>query len=56
MSREDFERVWTGHALIVTTQAANRAAMSPSSDFCWFTSAGLERSGKRLPRDKIQTF
>ena len=42
VSREDFERVWTGHALIVTTQAANRAAMSPSSDFCWFTSAGLE--------------
>jgi len=42
VSREDFERVWTGHALIVTTQAANRAGMSPSSDFCWFTSAGLE--------------
>jgi hypothetical protein len=40
--REDFERVWTGHALIVTTRAANRAAMSPSSDFCWVTSAGLE--------------
>ena len=44
--RADFERAWTGHALIVTARASNRAAISPSSDFCWFTSAGLELLGK----------
>ena len=44
--RADFERAWTGHALIITARASNSAAMSPSSDFCWFTSAGLELLGK----------
>ena len=44
--RDDFERVWTGHALIITAPASHRAAMSSSSDFCWITSAGLELLGK----------
>ena len=44
--REDFERQWTGDALMITTPASNRAAISPSSDFCWLTAAGLELLGK----------
>jgi hypothetical protein len=48
--REDFERAWTGHTLIITTSASNGAEMSPSLDFCWFTSAGLELLGKTSAR------
>ena len=48
--REDFERAWTGHALIMTTPPSNGAGMSPSLDFCWFTSAGLELLGKSSAR------
>ena len=48
--REDFERAWTGHTLIVTTSPSNGAEMSPSLDFCWFTSAGLELLGKTSAR------
>ena len=48
--REDFERAWTGHALIITTPPSNGAGMSPSLDFCWFTSAGLELLGKSSAR------
>ena len=44
--REDFERAWTGHALIITTSPSNGAGTSRSLDFCWFTSAGLELLGK----------
>ena len=44
--RDDFERVWTGDALIITAPASHRAATSPTSDFCWVTSAGLELLGK----------
>jgi hypothetical protein len=44
--REDFERAWTGHALIITTPPSNGLGTSPSFDFCWFTSAGLELLGK----------
>ena len=44
--REDFERAWTGHTLIITTSPSNGAETSPSLDFCWFTSAGLELLGK----------
>ena len=44
--RADFERAWTGHALIITARASSRAVISRSSDFCWFTSAGLELLGK----------
>ena len=50
MLREDFERAWTGHTLIVTTSPSNGAEMSPSLDFCWFTSAGLELLGKTSAR------
>jgi hypothetical protein len=48
--REDFERAWTGHALIIITSPANGAGTSPSLDFCWFTSAGLELLGKTSAR------
>jgi hypothetical protein len=48
--REDLERAWTGHALIITTPPSNRAGISPSLDFCWFTSAGLELLGKTSAR------
>ena len=48
--REDFERAWTGHALIITTSPSNGAGTSPSLDFCWFTSAGLELLGKTAAR------
>ena len=50
VSREDFEREWTGHALIITTPAPHQTAISPSSDFCWVTSAGLELIGKTSGR------
>lgn len=50
VSREDFEREWTGHALIITTSAPHQTAISPSSDFCWVTSAGLELIGKTSGR------
>jgi hypothetical protein len=48
--REDFERAWTGHALIIATSPPNGAGTSPPLDFCWFTSAGLELLGKTSPR------
>jgi hypothetical protein len=48
--REDFERAWTGHTLIITTSPSNGAETSPSLDFCWFTSAGLELLGKTSAR------
>ena len=48
--REDFERAWTGHALIITTSPSNGAGTSRSLDFCWFTSAGLELLGKTAAR------
>ena len=48
--REDFERAWTGHALIITTSPSNGAGTSPSLDFCWLTSAGLELLGKTAAR------
>jgi len=50
VSREDFEREWTGHALIITAPAPHQTATSPSSDFCWVTSAGLELIGKTSGR------
>ena len=50
--REDFERASTGHALIITTPPSNKAETSPSSDFCWFTSAGLELLDKTSARGK----
>ena len=48
--REDLERAWTGHTLIITTSPSNGAETSPSLDFCWFTSAGLELLGKTSAR------
>jgi hypothetical protein len=48
--REDFERAWTGHTLIITTSPSNGAEMSPTLDFCWFTSAGLELLEKTSAR------
>jgi hypothetical protein len=48
--RENFERAWTGHVLIITTSSPNGAGTSPSLDFCWFTSAGLELLGKTSAR------
>jgi hypothetical protein len=42
VSRENFQRVWTGHLLIITAAKSNRAVMSACSDICWFTSAGIE--------------
>ena len=53
--REDFERASTGHALIVATPPPTGASTSPSSDFCWFTSAGLELLGKTSARGKDPT-
>jgi hypothetical protein len=50
--REDFERASTGHALIITMPPSNGAETSPSSDFCWFTSAGLELLAKTSARGK----
>jgi hypothetical protein len=50
--REDFERASTGHALIITMPPSNGAETSPSSDFCWFTSAGLELLDKTSARAK----
>jgi hypothetical protein len=50
--REDFERVSTGHALIITMPPSNGAETLPSSDFCWFTSAGLELLAKTSARGK----
>jgi hypothetical protein len=48
--REDFERAWTGHTLIIATSPPNGAGTSPPLDFCWFTSAGLELLGKTSAR------
>jgi hypothetical protein len=50
--REHFERASTGHALIITLQPSNGAATSLSSDFCWFTSAGIELLAKTSARGK----
>jgi hypothetical protein len=50
--RMDFERAWTGHALIITAPPSNGAGTSPSPDFCWFTSAGLELLGKTSVREQ----
>jgi hypothetical protein len=50
--REDFERASTGHALIITMPPSKGAETSPSSDFCWFTSAGLELLDKTSARGK----
>jgi hypothetical protein len=50
--REDFERASTGHALIITMPPSTGAETSPSSDFCWFTSAGLELLAKTSARGK----
>ncbi len=50
--REDFERVSTGHALIITLPPSNGGETSPSSDFCWFTSAGIELLDKTSARGK----
>jgi hypothetical protein len=50
--REDFERASTGHALIITMLPSNGAQTSPSSDFCWFTSTGLELLAKTSARGK----
>lgn len=44
--REDLERAWTGHALIINAPASNGAGTASPSDFCWFTSAGIELLGK----------
>jgi hypothetical protein len=48
--RGDFERVWTGHVLIITLPASNRVATSPPLDLCWFTSAGIELFAKTSAR------
>jgi hypothetical protein len=50
--REDFERASTGHALIITMPPSNGAEISPSSDVCWFTSAGLDLLAKTSARGK----
>ena len=42
VSREDFERASTGHAVIITPPPPNGAEAPPSLNFCWYTSAGLE--------------
>jgi len=42
VSRENFQRVSTGHVLIITAAKSNRVAMSACPDICWFTSAGIE--------------
>jgi hypothetical protein len=52
LPREDFERASTGHALIITMPPSNGAETSPSSDFCWFTSAGIELLAKTPARGK----
>ena len=54
--REDFERASTGHAVITTLPPSNRPAASPSLDFCWYTSAGLEFLKKTSPRGQNLTL
>jgi hypothetical protein len=50
--RGDFERASTGHALIITIPPSNGAETSPTSDVCWFTSAGLDLLAKASARGK----
>ena len=50
--REDFERASTGHALIITMPPSNGAEIPPSSDVCWFTSAGLDLLAKTSAKGK----
>ena len=50
--REDFERASTGHALIITMPPSNGAEISPSSDVCWFTSAGIDLLAKTSAKGK----
>src|SRR5262249_35756369 len=52
LQRQDFELATTGQALIITTPCLNGAAAPSFSDFCWFTSAGLELLGKTSARAK----
>jgi hypothetical protein len=51
--REDFEKAWTGHALIITNQGANTPATAAFAGFCWYTSAGLELLGKAGTRGQL---
>jgi putative ABC transport system substrate-binding protein len=44
--REDFERAWTGHTLIIAPPPSDGGGMSSCLSLCWFTSAGLKLLGK----------
>jgi hypothetical protein len=50
--RQDFEKASTGHVLIITSPRSDGAGAPAFSDFCWFTSAGLELLGKMPAREK----
>src|SRR5262249_24689425 len=45
-----------GHAVITTPPPSNRPPASPSLDFCWYTSAGLEFLKKTSPRGQNLTL
>jgi hypothetical protein len=50
--RQDFEQASTGHVLIITSPRSDGAGAPAFSDFCWFTSAGLELLGRMPERGK----
>jgi hypothetical protein len=54
--REDFERASSGHAVIITPPPSNGTGASPSLDFCWYTTAGLELLKKTSTRGQNLTL
>jgi hypothetical protein len=50
--RQDFEQASTGHVLIITSPRSDGAGAPAFSDFCWFTSAGLELLDRMPGRGK----
>jgi hypothetical protein len=55
--REQFEAVWTGHVVIITTQLLQESEAPNRLDFCWFTPAGLQLLGRKSDnRQRLKLF
>ena len=55
--RENFEAVWTGDVVIITTQLLQKSEASNRLDVCWFTPAGVQLLGRKSDnRQRLNRF
>jgi hypothetical protein len=57
VQRENFEAVWTGDVVIITTRILRKSEAPNRLDFCWLTPTGLQLLGRKSDnRQRLKLF